>query len=167
MSSWLPWDDDEVAKLKELVAMQERLSASEIASRLQVHFPLHTPRFTRNGVIGKISRIGLALGRAGIYASDKPRPRPKKPNAGIHLGVVGERPITKNASHHITNFGYVPMPKKPVAERTRAYVIEGRQLRKGTCVWLNDDNTVCGVESRGSYCEKHRKIVYQPREAKK
>src|SRR5258708_39861086 len=90
------WSDDRVEQLKTL--WTEGLSASQIARALG--------GVTRNAVIGKVHRLGLA-GRASPSRSEPP-PMPMAPNApsvrshGPAIPVVEEDPLQFEDGSHAT-----------------------------------------------------------------
>ena len=90
------WSDDRVEQLKTL--WTEGLSASQIARALG--------GVTRNAVIGKVHRLGLA-GRASPSRSDRPRlpMAPKAPSVRSHVPavpVVEEDPLQLEDGSHAT-----------------------------------------------------------------
>ena len=90
------WSDDRVEQLKTL--WTEGLSASQIARALG--------GVTRNAVIGKVHRLGLA-GRASPSRSDRPRlpMAPKAPSVRSHVPavpVVEEDPLQLADGSHAT-----------------------------------------------------------------
>jgi len=90
------WSDDRVEQLKTL--WTEGLSASQIARALG--------GVTRNAVIGKVHRLGLA-GRASPSRSERPRlpMAPKAPSARSHvpaIPVVEEDPLQLEDGSHAT-----------------------------------------------------------------
>src|SRR4029078_1711345 len=90
------WSDDRVEQLKTL--WTEGLSASQIARALG--------GVTRNAVIGKVHRLGLA-GRASPSRSERPRlpMAPKAPSVRSHVPavpVVEEDPLQLADGSHAT-----------------------------------------------------------------
>ena len=90
------WSDDRVEQLKTL--WTEGLSASQIARALG--------GVTRNAVIGKVHRLGLA-GRASPSRSERPRlpMRPRRPASAAMCPaapVVEEDPLTLEDGSHAT-----------------------------------------------------------------
>src|SRR5664279_3387952 len=89
------WSDDRVEQLKSL--WTEGLSASQIARALG--------GVTRNAVIGKVHRLGLA-GRASPSRSERPRlPMAPKVSMRTHTPpapVVEEDPLTLGDGSHAT-----------------------------------------------------------------
>jgi len=86
------WTDERVELLKKL--WQDGLSASQIAKQLG--------GVTRNAVIGKVHRLGLA-GRASPSRSERPRMpmAPKAPSVRSHVPAV---PVNVMAQLHPDNF---------------------------------------------------------------
>src|SRR3569833_4678234 len=90
------WSDDRVEQLKTL--WTAGLSASQIARALG--------GVTRNAVIGKVHRLGLA-GRASPSRSERPRlpMAPKVPSVRTHvpaIPVIEEDPLTMEDGCHAT-----------------------------------------------------------------
>src|ERR1700690_1424134 len=78
MTQLLNWTDDRVEQLKNL--WTEGLSASQIARALG--------GVTRNAVIGKVHRLGLA-GRASPSRAERPRvSMPKSPSMRAHVPAI-------------------------------------------------------------------------------
>jgi len=95
----MTWTDERVETLKKLWA--DGLSASQIAAELG--------GITRNAVIGKVHRLGLA-GRAKSPSSAASRPR--KPRAHSHMLRVGRSSIRGNtALVHAYDFDIEPEPE--------------------------------------------------------
>ena len=103
------WSDDRVEQLKTL--WTEGLSASQIARALG--------GVTRNAVIGKVHRLGLA-GRASPSRAERPRvSMPKSPSLRTHVPavpVVEEDPLhpgRRQPRHRADHF----RPHVPLADR--------------------------------------------------
>ncbi len=142
---WMP------EQTKTLTALwTEGLSASEIAKQIG--------GITRNAVIGKVHRLGLAERstarrvprRAGLHAIEPPRlsrrthgpPRPPRVSEPVHpivdLPALGDAPAT------------------PVTVLT---------LRRGVCHWPEGDPKdpafqFCGRAADGIYCAHHVRRAY-------
>src|SRR5438876_4984456 len=95
MTQLMNWTDDRVEQLKNL--WTEGLSASQIARALG--------GVTRNAVIGKVHRLGLA-GRAGPARSERPRTaithKAVVRTAAPEPVVVEEDPIVLDDGHFAT-----------------------------------------------------------------
>lgn len=165
------WTDEEMKRLSELNKEDDRWSAAQLASIMIRQFPEHQPKFTRNAIIGKLARMKEKLSNAGVFSHDHPRPRAKAPDKKKFLGMidVGYKPRHMIEDGGL-NFDKVPernraftIPRKHFEPSVRNYTNEKRYERKGVCTW-----PLCDKESHGSYCEEHKKVVYQPRgEAKR
>ena len=141
------WSDDRVEQLKNL--WTEGLSASQIARALG--------GVTRNAVIGKVHRLGLA-GRASPSARTE-RPRlpmaPKVPSVRTQMvaaPVVEEDPLTLSDGSHATVLN--------ISDRM--------------CRWPIGDPAAtefhfCGhsPKSGSPYCEAHARKAYQPQQARR
>ena len=140
------WSDDRVEQLKSL--WTEGLSASQIARALG--------GVTRNAVIGKVHRLGLA-GRASPSRAERPRVSmsPKVPSLRSHTPpapVVEEDPLT-------------------LADGNFATVLT---ISDRMCRWPIGDPSAsefhfCGhsPKSGSPYCEAHARKAYQPQQARR
>jgi GcrA cell cycle regulator len=145
------WTKERVELLKTLWA--DGLSASQIAAEL-----CHV---TRNGVIGKIHRLGL-VGRSKSPASKADRPRRRRKSAATVL-----EPLPRMV-------GYEELPE-PVIDNVipngqRRTLLE---LNNKTCRWpIGDpgkaDFFFCGGSADNAklqpYCSYHSRVAYQPAE---
>jgi len=150
----MSWSDERVELLKKLWA--EGLSASRIAAELG--------GVTRNAVIGKVHRLGLA-GRA---KSSSGMSRPRKPRA--HMLRVA-RPVSRGATALALAYELEPEPEPALADNIipigqRRTLLE---LSDKTCRWpIGDPATpeffFCGgIPLMGlPYCHYHARIAYQP-----
>lgn len=139
----MAWTDERVETLKKL--WQDGLSCTQIAKQLG--------GVTRNAVIGKITRLGLA-GRAAPSAPARPKFRAPRP----------ARPAVASP----------PPPPPPLPPAPARYVEEGPGLATvltlGThmCKWpigdpRNATFTYCGRrQDKGPYCAEHARVAYQP-----
>jgi GcrA cell cycle regulator len=138
------WTDERVEQLKSL--WTEGLSASQIARALG--------GVTRNAVIGKVHRLGLA-GRATPTRSDRPRlPSAPKMTTRTYLPpppVVEEEPVTFDDGGHVT-----------------VLTINDRMCRWPVGDPSENDFHFCGhsPKSGSPYCEAHARKAYQPQQAR-
>lgn len=145
----MTWTDERIDQLKTL--WTHGLSATQIAARLG--------GVTRNAVIGKIHRLGLA-GRATPRVS-RPRPRPRRVrNAAVTVAVT-----------QVAAPAPAPEPEPirevelPPGERHTILTLTER-----TCKWpigdpAAEDFHFCGRAKRpddGPYCRQHARIAYVP-----
>ncbi|MEM9336423.1 MAG: GcrA family cell cycle regulator [Patescibacteria group bacterium] len=171
------WTDERVEKLKKLWA--EGMSASQIAKSLG--------GVTRNGVIGKIHRLGLTSRQSEgekIKGGDgEENKQPKNQPETIPLAVEAsparpsQRPRPGNPFNH---------PRKPIpqvdeaAERKLAEDLLSKinpqakklsllELTERTCKWPIGDPAeenfyFCGLPCAPGkpYCEHHVAVAYQP-----
>jgi len=134
------WTDERVEQLKAL--WTEGLSASQIARVLGA--------VTRNAVIGKVHRLGLA-GRAGPARSERPRSavtrRSVAPAAAPSPEIVEEDPVVLEDGHFAT-----------------VLTINDRMCRWPIGDPSESEFHFCGRKPRfGSpYCEAHARKAYQP-----
>jgi GcrA cell cycle regulator len=153
------WTDDRVETLKKLWA--EGLSASQIAGEMG--------GVTRNAVIGKVHRLGLA-GRA------KPAPaanRPRRAKPAAPAPVRAPQPVSRGATALAPVFQAevvveaAPQPVGNVVPMGQRCSI--MQLNESTCRWPvgdpgREDFYFCGGKSQAGipYCTFHARIAYQP-----
>ena len=155
------WTDERVEQLKRLWA--EGLSASQIAGRLG--------GVTRNAVIGKVHRLGLA-GRATTSRMKTHRARPRSPsgatakrNQRSRYGAVGNSVL--RALYHPDAEAYVPPAEELVVPPEERKTLQ--MLTESSCRWPIGDpqspdfhfcsrNKVPGLP----YCEHHARRAFQP-----
>ncbi|MES1198867.1 MAG: GcrA family cell cycle regulator [Pseudomonadota bacterium] len=147
------WTDERVNTLKKLWA--EGLSASQIAKQLG--------GVTRNAVIGKVHRLGLA-GRA------TPSRPAKRPVRQARPRVVGPTaPRIRPAS--TMPMAIVPQlePMKLEDGRTATVLSLNESMCKFPIGDPNDaDFAFCGRGAAGGpYCADHARLAYQPSQARK
>jgi len=141
----MEWTDERVQELKDL--WNEGLSASKIARMLR--------GVTRNAVIGKVHRLGLA-GRPGPAHINRARPEAPKiivqPPRSVPVEEEGEGPITLGNG-----------------ERVTVLTINDRM-----CRWPIGDPSekefhFCGRKPAAGYpyCELHVSKAYQPNPQKR
>jgi len=151
----MSWTDTRVELLTKLWA--DGLSASQIAAELG--------GITRNAVIGKAHRLGLA-GRVKSPSSSTPRPR--KTRTSVLSGKVRSTPFRDN-----TAFAYDYAVDEPESELVEIPLGQRKtlmQLTEKVCHWPVGDPAnaaffFCGGEvSNGhpSYCAFHSRIACQP-----
>ena len=139
------WTDERVEQLKSL--WTEGLSASQIARALG--------GVTRNAVIGKVHRLGLA-GRATPTRSDRPRlPSAPKVMTRTYMPpppVVEEEPVTFDDGNHVT-----------------VLTINDRMCRWPIGDPSENDFHFCGrkPKSGSPYCEAHARKAYQPQQPRR
>jgi GcrA cell cycle regulator len=158
----MSWTDERVEALKKLWA--DGHSASQIAAELG--------GITRNAVIGKVHRLGLA-GRAKSPTSAAPRPR--KPRTGSQMLRVSRPSMRGNtALAHAYELDAEPEPELidnviPLGQRRSLL-----ELTEETCRWpIGDpgaaDFFFCGGPAMTSlpYCSYHSRVAYQPANARR
>ena len=165
----MAWTDERVEQLKKL--WSEGLSASQIATRLG--------EVTRNAVIGKVHRLGLA-GRATVSRPKVMRPRKAVANTAAR---AGKRP---NKLLRYPGSGGFPQPSgldgaPEVYVRTfeelvipmeeRASILS---LKETSCRWpigdpQHDDFHFCGKGKLDGlpYCEFHAHRAFQPAQSRR
>ena len=139
------WTDDRVETLKSL--WQDGLSANQIAHALG--------NVTRNAVIGKVHRLGLA-GRDGTPRVSRPRV-PAAPGFRVRayqpvMTVIEQDPFRFEDGSFATM----------------------RTVGKNMCRWPIGDPAVgefhfcgCGSKSGSSYCEAHSQRAHQPQKKRR
>ncbi len=165
MEAGLSWTDERVALLRRL--WEDGQSASKIAAQLG--------GVTRNAVIGKVHRLGLA-GRAkpGEEAQSTVRTaRPAVAEIETAIAVVeaeAPEPVAIVSHRPAPDF---PLPQPAASAAPVALAVSQRvtimDLRESMCRWPLGDPTTpdfrfCGARSITGlpYCTHHAEIAYQP-----
>jgi GcrA cell cycle regulator len=161
----MSWTDERVEMLRKL--WNDGLSASQVAAEIGAGI-------TRNAVIGKIHRLGLAQ-RAKTPIAARPRvAKPQRPQAPPPRAHHGHAPaIIGNVALALSPRALVMPDARPQEEvvipmSERVTLME---LRESMCRWPIGDPTTaefrfCGAKSPGGggspYCGYHSQIAYQP-----
>lgn len=160
----MSWNDERVELLSKL--WLEGRSASQIATELGLGI-------TRNAVIGKVHRLGLA-GRPKSAAAVQNRVKPKL----VPHPVADERARANTSYHAVVTPLKIP-PKAylaPVQQSADDVVIPFSErvtimdLRELSCRWPMGDPTnaefrFCGARTGiagGPYCTAHSRMAFQP-----
>lgn len=154
------WNDERVEQLKKLWA--DGLSASQIAAQLG--------EVTRNAVIGKVHRLGLAT-RASSNRTNSSRLRlrqaqPRRAVQRQRTTAVGNtafrQMLEADLSHNPMNI--IEEIEIPLAERKTL-----QDLTEGMCRWPIGDPQLADFHFCGRnkvtglpYCEHHARRAYQP-----
>jgi len=148
------WSDERVALLKKLWA--EGHSASQIAKQIG--------NVTRNAVIGKVHRLGLA----GRSTPSRPAKRPARPRQQrTHLPSTPRAPRPNQFAAPVLTVVLEPLR---FADGKTATVLT---LRDDMCKFPignpdEADFAFCGrVSCNGPYCTDHARVAYQPSHAKR
>ena len=148
------WTEERVTLLRKLWA--EGLSASQIAKQLG--------GVTRNAVIGKVHRLGLA-GRA---TPSRPAKRPVRTARPRIIGPSAPRPMRA-----ISDRPLVIIPDLEPVKFEDGKAASVLTLSDSMCKYPIGDPTdpgfaFCGRGSSGGpYCADHARLAYQPSQAKK
>ncbi|MBV1700569.1 MAG: GcrA cell cycle regulator [Hyphomicrobiales bacterium] len=167
----MSWTDERIETLRQL--WLEGLSASKIASRLGSNI-------TRNAVIGKVHRMGMAnrektTDQLPTRARNPDAPRNTMPVTG-HGGGGGGGGVRGNtalATDMVTAIASLPQVQTKTAEAVVIPMTERvtiMELRESMCRWpigdpMSSDFRYCGSRSpigSGPYCAGHAQIAYQP-----
>jgi GcrA cell cycle regulator len=161
----MTWNDERVDALKKLWA--DGLSASQIAGRLG--------GVTRNAVIGKVHRLGLA-GRATTSRMKSHRPRVRTAQV-VKRGLLRARPAGIANSPLRTLYLADTEPYVPPAEELVIPLNERRYIQTLTescCRWPIGDPQqpefhFCGKRKIPGlpYCEVHARRAFQPPQARR
>lgn len=153
-----PWTDAEVAELKKLWA--KGLSAGQCAK--------HLPGYSRNAVIGKIHRLGLA-GLSGRAVAAKRNPRQPAPERGKRPPATSARPRTTvpRSAPPVETAEPLPICREveiPIGQRKRLVDLEACDCRWPIGDPQSADFHFCGYQKlHGSpYCEMHSQRAFQP-----
>lgn len=163
MEAAVGWTDDRVALLRRL--WEDGQSASKIAAQLG--------GVTRNAVIGKVHRLGLAGRARGGEEAPAAAPQPTKvieietaiavveTQAPEPVAIVSHRPAPEFPTAAAPAPASTPLP---VSQRVTIM-----DLRESMCRWPLGDPTTpefrfCGARSITGlpYCTHHAEIAYQP-----
>ncbi|WP_363350325.1 GcrA family cell cycle regulator [Methylocystis echinoides] len=164
----MSWTEERVDLLRKL--WSDGLSASQVAAELG-------PGITRNAVIGKIHRLGLAE-RAKTAAAQRPRAAKGTARQPATAPVVAAPRAGGHAVHGNVALAFAPqaMVVARVAPEAEEVVIPMSErvtlmeLRESMCRWPMGDPTTpdfrfCGAKSpigAGPYCAHHARVAYQP-----
>ncbi|WP_342359751.1 GcrA family cell cycle regulator [Terrarubrum flagellatum] len=172
----MSWTDERIELLKKL--WTDGLSASQIASELG--------QVTRNAVIGKVHRLGLA-GRAKAPTPTIARPA-RKPapthrisgglgggmsnsGGGVARAVLrGNTALKVMAAHHEDAYQVVQQELDEDVVIPMSQRVTIMELREGMCKWpMGDPSSAefryCGSQNNsgaGPYCAYHSRAAYQP-----
>jgi len=147
------WTEERVATLRKLWA--EGLSASQIAKQLG--------GVTRNAVIGKVHRLGLA-GRA------TPSRPTKRPVRAVRPRVIGPTAPRLRPAFSAPTVVIPQLEPLRLEDGKAASVLT---LNESMCKFpIGDPNDMdfafCGRSAAcGPYCQDHARLAYQPSHAKK
>ncbi len=164
----MSWTDERVELLRKL--WSDGLSASQVAAELG-------PGITRNAVIGKIHRLGLA---ERAKTANAPRQRAAKTAAPRQIAAASGATAPRAGGHAVHGnvaLAFAPQavvvaratPEQevvvPITERVTLM-----ELRESMCRWPMGDPTspefrFCGGKSPiggGPYCAHHARVAYQP-----
>ena len=157
MEAGLGWTDDRVALLRRL--WEDGQSASKIAAQLG--------GVTRNAVIGKVHRLGLAGRARGGEEGQVAAPPSKIVEIETAIAVVETQ-----APEPVAILSHRPTPPVPAPEPVALQVSQRvtiMDLRESMCRWPLGDPTTpefrfCGARSITGlpYCTHHAEIAYQP-----
>jgi GcrA cell cycle regulator len=161
----MSWTDERVGLLRQL--WLDGRSASQISAQLG-------HGVTRNAVIGKVHRLGLA-GRAKAPAAASSPPRqastPRAPSrsgggGGVRASVRGATALAMVTEPALDTRPVFREEDVVVPMSLRVTIVE---LKEAMCRWPLGDPTTpefryCGSPSTGAgpYCVHHGKLAYQP-----
>jgi GcrA cell cycle regulator len=162
----MSWTDERVEQLRQ--HWIEGKSASQIAILLG-------HGLTRNAVIGKVHRLGLA-GRAKPTTSVAPRPRAPSSQQGVHRAAAPRNaaiaPRVVRGATALAIASRTEIEAEPEAFESVVLPMSIRvtilELKEAMCRWpLGDpsspDFRYCGsTVASGPYCAYHGRLAYQP-----
>ena len=143
------WTDERTALLRKLWA--EGLSASQVANQLK--------HVTRNAVIGKVRRLGLAR----RITPDRPRPvRTARRPTVVFIPTKDLKPVRMR----LPNASLAEIRElEPVCFDAGPRTIE--TIRSGECLFPIGDPqdpafALCGRATCATYCAQHQRLCYEP-----
>jgi len=162
----MSWTDERVEHLRQ--QWLEGKSASQIATLLG-------HGLTRNAVIGKVHRLGLA-GRAKSPTSTAPRPRVPSSQPAVHRAAPARATmVAPRVVRGATALAIAPQTETEAEPQAYDSVVLPMSLRvtivelkEAMCRWpLGDpaspDFRYCGSPvANGPYCVHHGRLAYQP-----
>lgn len=153
-----PWPEAAIDSLRRHWAAKQ-LSASQIAAEL---WREHRFSVSRNGVVGKVHRLGLEARRAGVWPKAAKVERKGKPKRWLEV-----RPGRKSSRGGEVREIEIPFVDLPPDTSPDACTL--LELRENSCRYpMGDVGTeafrFCGTEQLNghSYCPRHCRIVYRP-----
>ena len=157
----MSWTDERVELLRKL--WSDGLSASRVAAELGAGI-------TRNAVIGKIHRLGLAE-RAKTASAPRPRAA-KTPRQHVQPRAPQGPAMIGNVALALSQHPALA-PARALAEDVVVPISERvtlMELREAMCRWpmgdpASPDFRFCGAKSpigAGPYCAYHARVAYQP-----
>jgi GcrA cell cycle regulator len=168
----LTWTEERVDMLKKMWG--DGLSASQIAGKI-------AGGVTRNAVIGKVHRLGLAGRQTAPRApSSRSNVRKETRSPGMAQPRMPSQPSMPTAGANALKpqmHTYVSPKQAPLPEPKPMRLVDlskdGRitilHLSDKTCKWpigdpMHDDFCFCGHNPRDAspYCEYHARMAYQP-----
>ena len=166
----MTWTEERVELLRKL--WREGRSAAQVAAALG-------PDTTRNAVIGKIHRLGLAdRSSSATVAPSAPRVRAPRPTraqpAAACASGAGAGAIIGNVALALAPQLAIVADADPEQHNEVVVPITARvtllELREAMCRWpIGDPSSpefrFCGVKSApgaGPYCRHHSAVAYQP-----
>jgi GcrA cell cycle regulator len=152
------WTEERVETLKKLWI--EGLSASQIAKQLT--------GVTRNAVIGKVHRLGLAGRATPSRPAKRPRPVSRPRIASSSSSSAVSRPRMAPAPY----LALVPQLEPLKAEDGSVTTV--LTLSENVCKWPIGDPTDAGFAfcgrgagASGPYCQDHAALAFQPQQPRK
>ena len=160
------WLEPRVEMLKQLWA--KGLSCSAIADRVNRKFGT---AYTRNAVIGKVSRMGLPP-RIGKMREDPTTTVRRMRNRKAAMTKAKTRVGNPAVRALFAADGFVPLPEEiviPIAERKTIQTLGDRDCRWPIGDPQHSDFHFCGRKKvlGLSYCEVHARRAYRPPQARR
>jgi hypothetical protein len=138
----MEWNEDQIDMMK--ILMSDGLSTSRIADEMVKKFKIHC---TRNSIIGKIHRLGLATRKQPIKSKPRPAGIPKQIR---RLALATSRPLP---------------PRLIAIETVAQHPVAMAMIETKLCHWIINDcqqspAIMCGdpISPGSSYCQYHRGI---------
>lgn len=146
------WSDERIELLKKFWA--DGLSASQIAGQI--------PGASRNAIIGKVHRLGLARRHSTAPSVTMRVRKPRQANGHHHVGAVHK--IARKRFDHVDPAEQITDLPSDQSDCAVAFMEAGLN-----CRWPlgepTHDMMVCGAKPYEGlpYCARHCRLAYQPR----
>jgi GcrA cell cycle regulator len=124
---------------------------------------------SRNAVLGKAHRLGLAQGESKVASSPRPRKPTRPPAPAVEPPPQNDLNPAPMTVSQLPAAQAAELPLREVAFVPRLEGVTIMELREGVCRWPLGDPTIpafryCGARAVEGlpYCPHHAQLAYQP-----